>query len=94
MAGEWKPKKDIPLINIPLPFPADAHQPIESGNPETPSLGANIAEAWAKRKYAAHFVSKSTDVEGEWPGKSRWLAAAFDCNQVKSSAHDDLQATL
>ena len=29
------------------------------------SIGANIAEAWAKRKYEKHFVSKLTDADGE-----------------------------
>jgi 23S rRNA-intervening sequence protein len=29
------------------------------------SIGANIAEAWAKRRYEAHFVSKLTDADGE-----------------------------
>ena len=30
------------------------------------SIGANIAEAWAKRRYAAHFLSKLTDADGLW----------------------------
>src|SRR4029079_9856603 len=29
------------------------------------SIGANIAEAWQKRRYIAHFVSKLTDAAGE-----------------------------
>jgi four helix bundle protein len=29
------------------------------------SIAANIAEAWAKRRYPAHFVSKLTDSDGE-----------------------------
>ena len=29
------------------------------------SVGAQIAEAWAKRKYEKHFVSKLTDADGE-----------------------------
>ena len=29
------------------------------------SIGANIAEAWAKRRYEKHFVSKLTDADGE-----------------------------
>ena len=28
------------------------------------SVGSNIAEAWQKRKYPAHFVSKLTDSDG------------------------------
>jgi four helix bundle protein len=29
------------------------------------SVGAQIAEAWAKRRYQKHFVSKLTDAVGE-----------------------------
>ena len=29
------------------------------------SVGANISEAWMKRRYAAHFVSKLSDADGE-----------------------------
>ncbi|MEJ2703115.1 MAG: four helix bundle protein [Sedimentisphaerales bacterium] len=29
------------------------------------SIGGNIAEAWQKRRYPAHFVSKLSDADGE-----------------------------
>ena len=29
------------------------------------SVGANLAEAWHKRRYPAHFVSKLTDADAE-----------------------------
>ncbi len=29
------------------------------------SIGAQIAEAWAKRRYERHFLSKLTDADGE-----------------------------
>jgi len=29
------------------------------------SVGAQIAEAWAKRRYEKHFLSKLTDADGE-----------------------------
>lgn len=29
------------------------------------SIGANLAESWAKRRYPAHFLSKLTDADGE-----------------------------
>src|SRR3954470_16905151 len=37
------------------------------------SIGANIAEAWAKRRYPAHFVSKLTDSDGELQETRHWL---------------------
>jgi four helix bundle protein len=30
------------------------------------SIGANLAEAWSKRRYPAHFLSKLTDADGEF----------------------------
>lgn len=37
------------------------------------SLGAQIAEAWAKRRYEAHFVSKLTDADGEQQETQHWI---------------------
>lgn len=31
------------------------------------SIGANLSEAWAKRRYPAHFLSKLTDTDGLRP---------------------------
>jgi four helix bundle protein len=41
------------------------------------SIGANIAEAWAKRRYPAHFVSKLTDSDGELQETRHWLGRSF-----------------
>jgi len=40
------------------------------------SIGSNIAEAWAKRRYPAHFVSKLTDADGELQETLHWLSSA------------------
>lgn len=40
------------------------------------SVGANIAEAWAKRRYPAHFVSKLTDADAELQETQHWLLRA------------------
>ena len=37
------------------------------------SIGANISEAWQKRPYIAHFVSKLTDADGEQAETQHWL---------------------
>ena len=39
------------------------------------SIGANLAESWAKRRYPAHFVSKLTDADGELQETMHWLKA-------------------
>jgi four helix bundle protein len=58
------------------------------------SIGANIAEAWAKRKYPAHFVSKLTDADGELQETSHWLATAFACEYISAGTHAELQSRL
>lgn len=40
------------------------------------SVGANIAESWAMRRYEAHFVSKLTDADGENHEVEHWLLTA------------------
>ncbi len=44
------------------------------------SIGANLAEAWQKRRYVAHFVSKLTDADGEQAETQHWLDTAIACN--------------
>ena len=42
------------------------------------SVGANLAEAWGKRRYEAHFVSKLTDSDGENHEVEHWLLTALE----------------
>jgi len=46
------------------------------------SVGAQIAEAWAKRRYEAHFISKLTDADGEQMETQHWLETALDCGYL------------
>ena len=48
----------------------------------TRSIGAQIAEAWAKRLYPKHFVSKLTDADGEQMESQHWLIEASDCGYL------------
>lgn len=43
------------------------------------SVGAQIAEAWAKRRYPRHFESKLSDADGEQLETQHWLDSAMDC---------------
>ena len=43
------------------------------------SVGAQIAEAWGKRRYQKHFVSKLTDALGEELETQHWIEVAQDC---------------
>jgi four helix bundle protein len=51
-----------------------------------------LQEAWAKRRYAAHFVSKLTDCDGENSETDSSLDFAKDCNYLSVEEHKDLSA--
>jgi len=46
------------------------------------SVGAQIAEAWGKRRYEKHFVSKLTDAGGEQMETQHWIETASDCSYI------------
>jgi len=46
------------------------------------AIGANIAEAWAKRDYEKHFISKLTDADAEQLETQHWLEVAHDCGYL------------
>lgn len=54
------------------------------------SVCANIAEAWRKRRYPAHFVSKLSDSESEAEETRVWVELAFRCGYVKKEQADEL----
>jgi four helix bundle protein len=54
------------------------------------SVGANIAEAWQKRRYVAHFVNKLTDSDGEQAETQHWIATSLACGYISRKSHDDL----
>jgi four helix bundle protein len=53
------------------------------------SVGAQIAEAWGKRRYEKHFVSKLTDADAEQMEAQHWVGEALDCGYM--SPADALQ---
>ena len=42
------------------------------------SIGGQLAEAWAKRRYPKSFVSKLTDADAEQMETQHWIIVAFD----------------
>jgi four helix bundle protein len=52
----------------------------------------NLREAWAKRRYEAHFVSKLTDCDGENSETDSSLDFAKDCSYISIGEHDELTA--
>jgi four helix bundle protein len=46
------------------------------------SVGAQIAESWAKRRYEKHFISKLTDADAEILETQHWIEIAFDLQLI------------
>ncbi|MBI5293759.1 MAG: four helix bundle protein [Chloroflexi bacterium] len=47
------------------------------------SVCANLAEAWRKRRYEAHFISKLSDAESEAAETQVWVEFAVKCKYLK-----------
>jgi four helix bundle protein len=58
------------------------------------AVGANICEAWAKRRYEAHFISKLTDSDGEREETVHWVSSACACQYISDSVKRELIVRL
>ena len=55
------------------------------------SVCSDLREAWAKRRYEAHFISKLTDADGENSETDTWLDFAKDCGYMDELDHAGLK---
>ena len=58
------------------------------------SVGAQIAEAWGKRRYEKHFVSKLTDADAEQLETQHWVSEALDCGYLSPADAAQLNSGL
>ncbi len=54
------------------------------------SVCLNLREAWAKRRYEAHFISKLTDCDGENSETDSSLDFAHDCGYITTQDFQNL----
>ena len=54
------------------------------------SICLNLREAWAKRRYEAHFISKLTDCDGEANETESSLDFSRDCQYMSIKEHEEL----
>ena len=54
------------------------------------SVPMNLREAWSKRRYEAHFISKLTDCDGESNETDTSLDFAKDCGYITAAQHRTL----
>ena len=76
-------------------FPADERYSLtDQVRRSARSIGSNIAEAWGKRRYRAHFVSKLTDADTERFETEHWLLCALDHGYIDKPTFDRLPELL
>lgn len=54
------------------------------------AVGACFAEAWAKRRYPAHFLSKLTDADAELQETCHWIETAIECGYLSAERANPL----
>lgn len=54
------------------------------------SVCLNLREAWAKRRYELHFISKLTDCDGENGETDSSLDFALACGYISKQVHQEL----
>ncbi len=57
------------------------------------SVCLNLREAWAKRRYEAHFLSKLSDCDGENSETDSSLDFARDCGYISTDEHQKLTSS-
>jgi four helix bundle protein len=54
------------------------------------SIGANISEAWQKRRYVDHFVSELTDADREQAETQSWLDTVMACDYISGQDQNSM----
>ena len=58
------------------------------------SVGASIAEAWGKRRYEKHFISKLTDADAERLEAQHWLRTSYACEYLTKDQAETMNEKL
>src|SRR5262245_66377265 len=79
------------IFHVSKRFPPDERYALTSQiRRSSRSVCLNLREAWAKRRYAAHFLSKLTDCDGENAETDSSLDFAKQCGYISPEQHHAL----
>jgi four helix bundle protein len=82
------------IFAITKSFPAEEkYSLIDQIRRSSRSVCANVAEAWRKRRYEAHFFSKISDAESEAEETRVWLEFAYKCKYISEAVFGKLDDT-
>jgi four helix bundle protein len=78
------------IYNISKSFPKEeTYSLIDQIRRSSRSVCTNIAEAYRKRRYPAHFVSKTSDADMENSETSVWIDFSYDCKYISKKDLND-----
>ena len=81
------------IFNLSKSFPADEKYSLtDQIRRSSRSVNANIAEAYRKRRYVNHFISKLTDSDAENSETNVWLEFALRCNYITEEKYSELSS--
>jgi len=81
------------IFEVTKSFPkAEQYSLTDQARRSSRSVCTNIGEAWRKRRYPAHFVSKLTDADAEATETMIWLDFSLGCGYVDSAVHTQFSA--
>ena len=79
------------IFQLTKEFPAEERYALTSQiRRSSRSVCMNLREAWAKRRYESHFVSKLTDCDGESNETDTSLDFAWKCGYIGERCYRDL----
>ena len=83
-------KLAMDIFSLTKSFPDEEKYGLTSQNRRSSrSVCSSIAEAYRKRKYPAHFVSKTTDADMENSETQVWLDFALSCKYIRKQIYLD-----
>ena len=81
-------RQAMDFFHISKHFPPEERYAMTSqGRRSSRSVCHNLREAWAKRRYAPHFISKLTDCDGENSETDTCWDFARDCGYISPEDH-------
>jgi len=87
-------KTAVEIYKLSKSFPKDEQYSLtDQIRRSSRSVCANLAEAFRKRKYPKHFVSKLTDSEAEAAETQVWLDFALEFNYIDQENYNRLDAS-
>src|SRR5881296_1640702 len=86
-------KLSMDIFQVTKSFPSEEKYALTSQiRRSSRSVCLNLREAWAKRRYEPHFLSKLTDCDGEANEADSSLDFARDCGYISDETHQTLVA--